>query len=146
MNEIIEYPNYRVAADLAAAAVYNGPAIKVRGAKSASFYLTATNANIPAAVAIQVRKGAGTFQNVATVLGVTAIGTPAAALNAGGRVALVVGGDSALPAVTEIPSWDEARLTVTGHATLIITALAVTAQVVSDNAAARIVDTAGVTS
>jgi hypothetical protein len=143
MNEIINYPNYKVAATLAATVVYDGPAILIAGARQFSFHVVATNANIPAAVTLTVRKGAGAWTAVGSAAGLSQLGAGLVALDAGGAVYFVVVGDARMESFV---SWDEARISITGHATLGITGLAVTAQVVSGNSTARVNDRAGVTS
>lgn len=140
--KVIEYPVIRAAADLAALATFTSPGVPCRGAISVAFWLSATNANVPgAAYVIEVRKaplgnvagGGWITAAVATTAGcaVTGVVPTPAALNAGGQVCWVHNSLVAGPANPgPIVLWDEARITVTGHATLVIAGLACRAQVI----------------
>lgn len=127
------YPNLRAAANLAATVVVSTTAIPISGATQASFFLLATNANVPASAAIEVRKGGGAWVPAAAGIGLTVYGT-LGALNAGG-IPLTVTPDKAQAGEgSAIPSWDEARITVTGHATLVVNGLSIQGQVIGASA------------
>jgi hypothetical protein len=129
-----EFPKLRVAANLGATVTVVLPAISIKGAVQAAFYLFATNANIPASYILEVRRsGHGWVSTVgASGLGVSAaVPGGAVPLNGAGAVALL-GIDPTNATLKSMPVWDEAQLTIVGHATLTITGLAVEAQVMYD--------------
>lgn len=146
---VAEYPLLLVAADLAAAATYTSLPVPCRGAHSVAFHLSAGDADVPVSYTIQVRKAgldgvaAAAFQTVAAGSGgVTATTPTPAALNAGGQVCTLTGLVSATSQPGVIMGWDEARILVVGHATLIISGLACRAQVIGPHKAGELhVDT-----
>ncbi len=142
---IVEYPLLLVPTDLLATVVYTSLPVPCRGASAVAFHLqTATDTDVPgAAYVLEVRKNppAGALASgwltpaAATTAGCLVTGSiPAAASLAaatGGQVCWI---HNALVAGASTPGgiimWDEARIKVTGHATLTISGLTCRAQVV----------------
>jgi hypothetical protein len=114
-------------------------ALPIAGAQHVSFHLAASDATIPASATVELRKSSGTWIAAGSATGVTLAGS-IAALNAGGIPFIV---HPSAGQMFSIPSWDEARITVLGHATINVPNFSIQGQVVgrqtvSDNASPAI--------
>lgn len=129
---ILDYPNLRAPANLAATVSFSTGAVPIKGAQQVAFHLAATNNVQLASGTIEVRKDGGAWVTAAAGIGVVPGGSVAAAMNAGGITLWAVAGTttSTQAASPGFPCWDEARLTVVGHATNTINGLAIKGQVI----------------
>ncbi len=131
MPRIVEYPKYRVAADLAATVQFNGPAIPCRGAAQVTFFLKCADADADTLVnpTIQVRRNGGAWKAAgAAAAGTDVQGTATGVMNTGGIPFSLHPANTT--ALRSIPGWDECRFIATGHAANTISAFEVAAQVV----------------